>query len=320
MLGLCLVLSGLRAFPLGGIRQLICLSPLVVLTAAAAFDGKATRLGRVAVVAGLVWAAGAAYALPKYYRATRDGLTANQLKALADQYGVRDVVAGDTLCSVGALRIHNALGPRCNVFTSDDLYYVDLIKQHRPFLLVSLNDPLLAKTGDTIEPTGLYKFLAHPLATLNQYTATPLLLPRKRISWVDWTVYVLRPKPGPYPPEVVDVERYLGPRDVVPRSFAVRFSKPGRPEDLNEQTVRVSTKYASGGWSEPPVPASVHYLPETQTVFLTPRRPLPLRDCVLTLERSIRDAEGRPLDAAEKAFYHVIPAAQISRADASIVK
>ena len=201
MLVLCVGLSGLRAFPLGGIRQLIALSPLVVLTTAAAFDARSPRSARTALAAGLLWAVASAVALPKYYQTTRDGLSPEKLTKLAVRYGVKHVVSGDTLCSIGAPRIHNALGPKGDVLTSDDPRYVEMLKQHKPFLLFSLFDPILEKTGDAIEPSGLYKFLAHPLATLGQFRATPVIRPDRRIAWLEWTVYLVEPKPGPYAPK-----------------------------------------------------------------------------------------------------------------------
>jgi hypothetical protein len=302
---LVIVLSGLRLFPIGGIRHLICMSPLVVLTACAAIDTRARWLSRGVLFAILLWGAGDLFRLPRYYRTTRDYLGARRLEKLARQYGVRDVVSGDTLCSKGALTVLVADYPRLRTLPSDDPDFVELVKQHRPFLLCSLHDPLLEKSGGEVKPTAFFKNLAHPLATLNQYTATPLVQAARPIAWLNWTVYLLRPKTGPYPPEVLDVTPCGSPRGPMPWGFAVRFSKPVRPQDVNGNSVRLNAKLPEGGWSTVPVAADVTYLAESRTAMLVPRAPLPPNNYVLTVDRTVKDEEGRPLDADDRAFYHV---------------
>ena len=318
-LGLLLILSARLMFPVGGIRHLICLSPFVILTLAVSFQAHPRWLARACVILCLCWMASDAARLPRYYRSTSDNIGAHRLQRFAKHCGVHDFIAGDTLCSEGALRLLAAASPDTRMIPSDDPRFIQLIKEHKPFFICSLRDPLFEEEGTELKPSPLFKYVAHPMMTFNQYRIIPVIVPKQPVLWLSWTVYLAEPNPGPYPPEVAAIDKYKGPNDDMPRSFAIKFTKPVRAEDVTVHSVRISGQDAKGGWS-PPIPSLVQYLPESQTVLLTPRRPLPANSYVLTVERWIRDADGRHLDADGNSFYHPLPQVATSRADAWIVK
>ncbi len=304
---LLLALSAVRLFPLGGIRHLIVLSPLVILTAALGLESASRRVTLVLTSLCLAWMTASVVALPEFYRTTRDRLGFERLLSEAAKYGVKDFVAADTICSEGTLRLAAAQGTDCQMIPADSEKFAECTLRHRPFFICSLSDPILETTekGKEPTPTKLLKQLAHPLANLRNYRAIQIAKPVWPKVWLDWTVWYLEPKEGPYSPEVAEVGECKRMGQNTAAALVVRFSKPMRADTINSKTIQLVSLGKNGFVGAPLLPIDVHYFESSQTAVITPREPLAETFHMLAMYRDIVDEDGRPLDSNSDAFFHL---------------
>ncbi|MDR3636476.1 MAG: glycosyltransferase family 39 protein [Isosphaeraceae bacterium] len=306
ILAFIIVMSACRIFPLGGIRHLIVLSPLVVLTAAVGLQSTSRRLSSLLGALCLVWLVGDAASLPRYYRSTRDEVGNKRFAQLAQYFDTYNFVAADTICSEGSLRLAAAARPGGRMLAADDPGFARLTLEHKPFFACALHDSIFASVEPGKPPVASKRFreLAHPLVNLRDYRAIPIACPPAPFYWLAWTVYYMEPQNGTQPVEVTDVAQCRETGSVAPWAFVVRFSRPIHADMFNRDSVQL---VSLGAPNPPLIPIDLHFSEPTRTLTVIPLKPLGDEPYLLALYRTIRDTEGHPLDAKGKAFYYHFP-------------
>lgn len=302
-LGVCLVFSTLRLYPLGGIRQLLPLTPFVALAAAAGVESRRRITAWLAIAGAVIWAAASLMLLPDYYRTTDDRIPPPLFKRLADRHGVTDFVAGDNLASLGKLALVAQTDRRFNPVRSADPQLARLVDKKCPFFVCSLSRPFFESAAAGAETQEL----PFDLALLKHYTVRPLIVPERSNGWFIWYVYLLEPKPGPAPPMVLEAELHArgiyGRAPVMaaeqPATVLVEFNTPMRPEDLTPDSIHLVPESAPGQFDAGgALPLRIGCVAGMRTVTIEALAPLAIgKRYLLCLSRDIHDAEGRALDA-----------------------
>jgi hypothetical protein len=305
----CLILSAFRLYPLGGARQLLGLSPFVALAAAAGLESRHRVVAWLTLACGLTWVAGSLSLLPDYYSTVGDTLPPRIMKRLARRFGVTDFVAGDNKASIGAVVLIAEADPSFRAVMEQEPDFARFLQTRRPFFLLSLSRRFFVPYDGAIPPLDA--------ALLKHYDATALILPTKPSAWLEWYVYLLRPKPGPSAPVVLDAHfvwrplyrRGHGPRSAEePATLLVEFSTPMRPEDITTDSVHLVPESAPGQFDRRgELPLRIGYGAGLRTLAVEPLVPLVIgKNHLLTLSRSLHDLQGNPLDAGGPELHRVV--------------
>ncbi len=165
----------MKLYPCGGVRQLLPLSPYVLIVTAAGARWCFAARPRVAGLVVTLFTAITLSSAPTYYQYTRSTLNRASFNDLTRRAGTGAVVSADGDYSALPLRYLGRTGHRIRIIPSYYPEFAKLIRQRRTFLLMSFVSPVVSSTphGWRLNP-GFVGLDPSKLA-LEQYEVEPLL-------------------------------------------------------------------------------------------------------------------------------------------------
>lgn len=307
-------LSTVRLYPYGGIRQLLFLSPLVILLTAAGWRSAFLRYPVVCGVLTLVALTTYAVRAPAYYAGTAARLDEKGVVRMVRDTGIRTMVVPDFGEHYFMINYLYRNVPRRAIVDTFWPYFTVLLHRHEPFLLYA-RDPF---GPDDFGPSPLkspfYRGLIEEGFNFSDYDVTPVIAHeggffRSGQPNPGTHVYCFRPKraaadpaPAAQPPRVLRTEPAPGTRTQrLVTEVAVEFSQPMDPATLTSQTIELWTRPAEKSdapWVRyaPGAATQVTYQPLWKTALVQVAAPLPPDLYAVAVTDAVRDAHGRPLD------------------------
>ncbi len=317
-LGVLYVLSALRLYPLGGCRQLLFLSPIVILMAAAGWGSAWRRYPTFIGVVTVTLITAYAFRAPGYYAQTAWRFDEQTAQRVIRETGISTMVVPNFGENCFTMRYVYRKSPGVVILDTIQPAFTELLHRHQPFLLYCdrAGAPYDPSSGSAKSPVTIE--LTDRGIDLSDYVVTTLIAEeggyfRGGQPCPSTFLYCVRPKVPPSddsggsPPRVVRTDPAAGcrtGRQLV--EIAVVFSRPMDPSTLNAKSIELWTKSSSS--VELPYqrvrrkksPSIVYdRLWKTATVRFTEQLDPGLYEIVVTDD--VRDADGRPLDRSR--FY-----------------
>ncbi len=294
-------LSALRLFPIGGVRQWLCVSPLLALTVAVGVDCQNRWLSRIVVALVFTWLVGNFQLLPDYYRTTRDTLPVNAMLKLAATHHVKDLVCADGQPSLASMAQVGFADRSLRVTEPNQLWFEQLTANQLPFFMCAVSGPPLIWSQSNPDLRRDIDW-----GRLSNYVAVPLTRSTHWKHWFAWDVVLFKPQR----PRVVGLEVLSGKKNTSGRptfAIGITFSEPMHPSSLGSDSVHLTEETQQDGFGGAGnLDLQITRFPDAKTFVVEPKTRLELgTDYLLTLNQSICDASGAKLDI-EGWEFHVI--------------
>lgn len=319
---LLFLLSTVRLYPFGGIRQLLFLSPIILLLAAIGWRSTLRRWPQATWTLSALVILLYALRLPVYESATRARLDERALLSAIRATGIRTVVAADfgehyfvlnqMLRNVMIHELLETSWPR-----SGSLLY------HREPLLLFSAVPL--EPGDfqgrSAPKSVAYRHLLPGNPDFSAYEVTPLLAHqggpfRGGQPNPGAFLYRLKPRPGLPPVTYRPLVQAVTPPDGSQQTTAgvsaveLAFSSPIAPRKLHGTAIEllVRTNQGPGAPSFAPVPTALTFSDSDARGTLRPKAPLAPGLYLIKVDDTVEDRDGFRREKPFYASFELIPA------------